>query len=80
MVLALFCLRTRSLERWTKNGFLNVIMRRKETFWLLGFSTCLSLLVEEKVSHHWDFQRNKLTFQKRRAELGKLENGRKAGP
>lgn len=46
---ALFCLRVRSLEKWTKDGFLNVLLRRKESFWMLGFSTCLSLLVEEKV-------------------------------
>ena len=47
-------------------------MRRKETFWLLGFSTCLSLLVEEKVSR---FPSTEVIadHQKRRAELGMLE-------
>lgn len=53
---------------------MNVLLRRKESFWLLGFSTCLSLLVEEKVSipiptvlmYSVDIE------QKRRAELGKL--------
>jgi hypothetical protein len=48
------------------------LLKRKETFWLMGFSTCLSLLVEEKVSCRSRLQLWQLIMQKRRAELGKL--------
>lgn len=27
------------------------LLKRKEVFWALGFTTCLSLLVEEKVKY-----------------------------
>ncbi|WVQ96654.1 hypothetical protein IAU59_003760 [Kwoniella sp. CBS 9459] len=44
----LFCLRTQSIEQGWGGGWLRTALKRKETFWLMGFSTCLSLLVEEK--------------------------------
>ncbi|WVF69152.1 hypothetical protein IAT40_003927 [Kwoniella sp. CBS 6097] len=44
----LFCLRTQSIEQGWGAGWLRTALKRKETFWLIGFSTCLSLLVEEK--------------------------------
>ncbi|OCF43564.1 hypothetical protein I317_02582 [Kwoniella heveanensis CBS 569] len=44
----LFCLRTQSIEQGWGSGWLQTALKRKETFWVMGFSTCLSLLVEEK--------------------------------
>ncbi|WWD04851.1 hypothetical protein V865_002922 [Kwoniella europaea PYCC6329] len=44
----LFCLRIQSVEQGWGTNFLRNALKRKETFWLMGFSTCLSLLVEEK--------------------------------
>ena len=56
----LLCARTQTLEGFFGKipVWLRVLLRRKEVFWLIGFSTCLSLFVEEP---------------KRRAELGKPE-------
>lgn len=53
----LLCARTQTLEGFFGKipTWLRLVLRRKEVFWLIGFSTCLSLLVEES---------------KRRAELG----------
>jgi hypothetical protein len=48
--IAIFCARTQFLDRVKGLKWLKKIVRRKESFWLMGFSTCLSLLVEEKVS------------------------------
>jgi len=44
---ALFCLRTQTLGK-LKPGILTDLLKRKETFWVMGFTSCLSLLVEEK--------------------------------
>ncbi|WRT67803.1 uncharacterized protein IL334_004777 [Kwoniella shivajii] len=44
----LFCMRTQSIEQGWGTSWLRIALKRKETFWLMGFSTCLSLLVEEK--------------------------------
>ena len=46
----LICIRRYIMEK--KLGFvaLRQLLKRKEIFWLFGFSTCLSLLVEDKVS------------------------------
>lgn len=53
---------------------MNTLLRRKESFWLLGFSTCFSLIVEEKVRQSLveRIQSADMT-QKRRAELGELD-------
>lgn len=55
---ALLCARTQTLEGYFGKlpALLRQLISRKETFWLIGFSTCLSLFVEES---------------RRRAELGK---------
>ncbi|CAD6569098.1 MAG: hypothetical protein TREMPRED_005046 [Tremellales sp. Tagirdzhanova-0007] len=53
---ALFCIRRHILEGVSGMEVLRSALRRKETFWILGFTCSLSLFVEEK---------------KRRAELGK---------
>ncbi|ORY24308.1 hypothetical protein BCR39DRAFT_547390 [Naematelia encephala] len=44
----LFCARIQLLGNNRINGWMADLLRRKETFWFMGFSTCLSLLVEEK--------------------------------
>ncbi|WVR06354.1 hypothetical protein IAU60_003385 [Kwoniella sp. DSM 27419] len=44
----LFCFRTQSIEQGWGASWFRAALKRKETFWLVGFSTCLSLLVEEK--------------------------------
>ncbi|WWC88699.1 uncharacterized protein L201_003612 [Kwoniella dendrophila CBS 6074] len=44
----LFCLRIQSVEQGWGTNWIRNALKRKETFWLMGFSTCLSLLVEEK--------------------------------
>lgn len=46
---ALFCLRTQSLNSDRVTGLLRAILKRKEMFWLMGFASCLGLFVEEKV-------------------------------
>ena len=45
----LFCSRTQILEKVKGLEPLKAILRRRQFFWLVGFSTCLSLFVEEKV-------------------------------
>ncbi|WWC70734.1 uncharacterized protein I206_104685 [Kwoniella pini CBS 10737] len=45
---SLFCLRIQSIEQGWGTKTLTNLLKRKESFWLMGFSTCLSLLVEEK--------------------------------
>ncbi|KAK8858599.1 hypothetical protein IAR55_002828 [Kwoniella newhampshirensis] len=45
---ALFCLRIQTIEQSYGTKFWQTFAKRKETFWMMGFATCLSLLVEEK--------------------------------
>ncbi|OXG50365.1 hypothetical protein J010_02837 [Cryptococcus neoformans] len=44
----LFCARVQALEKSRGPDFMRSLLKRKEVFWALGFTTCLSLLVEEK--------------------------------
>ncbi|RXK37632.1 hypothetical protein M231_05108 [Tremella mesenterica] len=44
----LMCLRTNMVSQVSRQSLWARLMKRKEFFWLLGFSTCLSLLLEEK--------------------------------
>nr|XP_031864219.1 uncharacterized protein CI109_000131 [Kwoniella shandongensis]KAA5531291.1 hypothetical protein CI109_000131 [Kwoniella shandongensis] len=44
----LFCLRIQTIEQPYGTKFWQTFAKRKETFWMMGFATCLSLLVEEK--------------------------------
>lgn len=46
---ALFCLRSQSILRGWNPAWLTDLLRRKQTMWALGFSTCLSLFLEDKV-------------------------------
>ncbi|KAK1925541.1 hypothetical protein DB88DRAFT_484264 [Papiliotrema laurentii] len=44
----LFCLRSQTLSKADLSVFWKRILSRKETFWMMGFSTCFSLLLEER--------------------------------
>ncbi|KAL0255686.1 hypothetical protein I308_100493 [Cryptococcus tetragattii IND107] len=44
----LFCARVQALEKSRGSNFIRNLLKRKEVFWALGFTTCLSLIVEEK--------------------------------
>ena len=57
----LMCIRRDILERGIGAESLRALLRKRQTFWLFGFTTCLSLFVEEKVSlghEPADFDRN----------------------
>ena len=65
------CIRRKILAEGWGSRLVRRILKDRRAFWIFGFSTCVSLFVEEKVG--WLFSsRPQLTFaQKRRAELGK---------
>ena len=46
----MFCFRAQTLQKAKIGAWIRGILSRKESFWFMGFTTCLSLLVEEKVS------------------------------
>lgn len=46
---ALFCLRSQTLLRGWSPDWVAKGLRRKETFWGIGFATCASLFLEDKV-------------------------------
>lgn len=46
---ALFCLRSQTLLNGWSSGWVERALKRKEAFWGIGFATCASLFLEDKV-------------------------------